>query len=436
MKTSPQSGVAVLAERDEKKTTLNVALVGFGTVGRSVAKILCEHPAPGLRLTHICNRGIARKKVDWVPAGVRWSEDINDALSPEVDVLVELIGGLNPAGDWVRRALESGKSVVTANKQLIAHHGPELIDLARSVNRHLAFGASVAGGVPVISGLQEGLSGDSLFKIYGILNGTCNYILSQIDTHGVTFGAALEEAQRLGFAEADPTDDVDGFDARAKLVILARVGLRSSVLPKEVPCRSIRPIEAIDFAYARQLQSTIRQISWAELMGEELFAAVQPALVASSSPLASVEGGQNLVMSTGTFGGQTVFAGHGAGGNPTAVAVVSDIIAIARAKHAGTNGFAEAVAVPRKVTTEYTARHYLRFTVHDRPGIIAAIANILSESGINIDSVLQKPGFSAASLPFVITLESCKASLVERALQQIAKLDFLVQPCVHLPILE
>ncbi len=435
MKTSTRSATAALAGSKQKET-INVAVVGFGTVGRSVARILSESPAPGLRLSHICNRGVARKKVDWVPGHVKWTEDINEALAAEVDVLVELIGGLSPAGEWVRRALESGKSVVTANKQLIAHHGPELIELARKMNRHLAFGASVAGGVPVISGLQEGLAGDELFKIYGILNGTCNYILSQIDTHGVTFGAALEEAQRLGFAEADPTDDVDGFDARAKLVILARVGLRSSVLPKDVPCRSIRPIDAVDFAYAKQLESTIRQISWAEMMGSDLFAAVQPALVSSSSPLASVEGGQNLVMSTGKFGGETVFAGHGAGGNPTAVAVVSDILAIARAKHWGSKGLAEAVAIPRKVTTEYTARHYLRFTVHDRPGIIAAIANILSECGINIDSVLQKPGYSAASLPFVITLESCKASLVEKALQQIAKLDFLVQTCVHLPILE
>lgn len=414
---------------------LNVALAGFGTVGSSVAKILTEHPVPGLRLTHIFNRNVARKKSASLPGDIRWTENIQDVLSSDADILIELIGGLSPAGDWIRSALKAGKSVVTANKQLMAHHGPELLELARSCNRHLAFGASVAGGVPVISGLQEGLGGDDLFKIYGILNGTCNYILSQIDAKGVTFAAALEQAQRLGFAEADPTDDVDGFDARAKLVILARVGLRSSAPPANVVCRSIRPIDSIDFAYARQLGCTIRQISWAERMGDELFAAVQPALVPTSSPLASVEGGQNLVLSTGKFGGETVFAGHGAGGNPTAVAVVSDLITIARAKHWGSNGLAEAVAVSRKVTSIYTARHYLRFTVHDKPGIIAAIASILSDCGINIDSVLQKPGYPASSLPFVITLESCSSSLVEKALEQLAKLDFLVQPCLHLPIL-
>ena len=438
MKMSSRSNAAMEPESKEtqsKKEMLKVALVGFGTVGSSVAKILTEHPVPGLRLTHICNRNIARKKSTSLLADIHWTENIQDVLSSDADILIELIGGLSPAGDWIRSALKAGKSVVTANKQLMAHHGPELLDLARASNRHLAFGASVAGGVPVISGLQEGLAGDDLFKIYGILNGTCNYILSQIDSKGVTFAAALEQAQRLGFAEADPTDDVDGFDARAKLVILARVGLRSSALPADVVCRSIRPLDAIDFAYARQLGCTIRQISWTERMGDELFAAVQPALGPTSSPLASVEGGQNLVMSTGKFGGETVFAGHGAGGNPTAVAVVSDLITIARAKHWGSNGLAEAAAVSRKVTSIYTARHYLRFTVHDKPGIIASIASILSECGINIDSVLQKPGYPASSLPFVITLESCSSSLVDKALQQLAKQDFLVQPCLHLPIL-
>jgi len=438
MKTASQSSAAANPQSEEsqgRKEMLNVALAGFGTVGSSVAKILTEHPVPGLRLTHIFNRNVARKKSASLPGDIRWTENIQDVLSSDADILIELIGGLSPAGDWIRSALKAGKSVVTANKQLMAHHGPELLELARSCNRHLAFGASVAGGVPVISGLQEGLGGDDLFKIYGILNGTCNYILSQIDAKGVTFAAALEQAQRLGFAEADPTDDVDGFDARAKLVILARVGLRSSAPPANVVCRSIRPIDSIDFAYARQLGCTIRQISWAERMGDELFAAVQPALVPTSSPLASVEGGQNLVLSTGKFGGETVFAGHGAGGNPTAVAVVSDLITIARAKHWGSNGLAEAVAVSRKVTSIYTARHYLRFTVHDKPGIIAAIASILSDCGINIDSVLQKPGYPASSLPFVITLESCSSSLVEKALEQLAKLDFLVQPCLHLPIL-
>ncbi|HEX4424046.1 MAG TPA: homoserine dehydrogenase [Terriglobales bacterium] len=417
--------------------TCKVAILGFGTVGSSVARILSERSRTGLTLTHIFNRNSERKKnADWLPANVQWTSDVNDVLSSDADIVVEVIGGIQPAGNWIRSSLRAGKSVVTANKQLIAHSGPELIDLARKMNRHIAFGASVAGGVPVISGLQEGLAGDELFKIYGILNGTCNYILSQIESNGVSFAAALAEAQKLGFAEADPTDDVDGFDARAKLAILATVGLHSSVDPTAITCRSISPIEAVDFEYAKQLLCTIRQISWAELNGQQLFATVRPALVALSSPLARVEGSQNLVMSTGKYGGETVFAGHGAGGNPTAVAVVSDILAIARAKQDITQSITDIPKSSPQVTPDFSTRHYLRFKVKDQPGIIGALADIFSHCGINIDSVLQKPGYLKSSLPFVITLEVCKASLVEKALEQISKLDFLVQPCVHLPILD
>ena len=417
------------------KKICNVALLGFGTVGSSVARILAERAPGRLRLSQVFNRDVARKRVDWLPPDVKWTEDINEVLASDVDVVVEVIGGIEPAKTWISKALSSGKSVVTANKQLIAHHGPALIALARHVQRHIAFGASVAGGVPVISGLREGLAGDELFKIYGILNGTCNYILNRIESACISFTDALAEAQKLGFAEADPTEDIDGLDARAKLAILVRVGLHSNVQPEGIACHSISCIEAVDFEYASQLGFTIRQISWAELKGDRLFASVQPALVALSSPLARVEGGQNLVMATGKFGGETVFAGHGAGGHPTAVAVVSDIISIA-GHESGMNGFAHLPEITPTVTANFTTRHYLRFKVMDRPGIIAALATIFSDCGINIDSLLQEPGYLKSSLPFVITLEACEASLIEKALRQIAHLDFLVQPPVHLPILD
>ena len=436
MKNPSQNPGPVAGKDVSGKKSTNVAILGFGTVGRSVAKILSESPADGLRLTHIYNRSVARKKVDWIPGHVVWTENIDDIFSSDVDVMVELMGGINPAGDWIRKALTSGKSVVTANKQLIAHSGPELIALAGQMKRNIAFGASVAGGIPVISGLEEGLAGDRLFKIYGILNGTCNYILSQIEGRGIPFSEALAEAQTLGYAEADASDDVDGLDARAKLTILSRIGLRSEVNPEQIECGTIRIIAAVDFEYAKQLGCTIRQVSWAELEGDNLFAAVRPALVKLSSPLARVEGGQNSVMATGKFGGETVFAGHGAGGNPTAVAVVSDILAIARSIKDHTNVLVSPTQSARVVTSDFTTKQYLRFTITDRPGIIAELAKILSDSGINIDSVLQKPGYSKSSLPFVITLEACKASLVDEALQQISKLDFLVQPTINLPILD
>src|SRR6266404_4059339 len=426
---------ATAGEREVRAQNCNVALIGFGTVGSSVAKILCERSNTHLRLTHILNRNVARKKVDWLPSSVHWTENIDEVLSSDVEIVVEVMGGLQPSEDWIRRALESGKSVVTANKQLIARSGPELIALARQMKQQIEFGASVAGGVPVISGLHQGLAGDELFKIRGILNGTCNYILSQIESTGIPFATALREAQKLGFAEADPTEDIDGLDARAKLAILARVGLHCNVSAENITARSISAIDAVDFEYANQLACTIRQISWAELKDDNLFAAVQPALVELSSPLARVEGSQKLVMATGTYGGETVFGGHGAGGHPTAVAVVSDILAIARAKQAGMSYAVQPVEKTPTVTADFTTKHYLRFMVRDRPGIIASLATILSQCGINIDAVVQKPGCPKSHLPFLITLEECKASLVEQALQQINSLDFLVQPCLHLPIL-
>jgi homoserine dehydrogenase len=418
------------------QNSLNVAIVGFGTVGSSVARILSEYPDTGLRLTHICNRHVDRKRVNWLPDSVRWTENISDVLSSNVDVVVELIGGLEPAGAWVRRALESGKSVVTANKQLIARHAAELVRLAHENGQHLAFGASVAGGVPVISGLQEGLAGDELVELTGILNGTCNYILTRIESAGISFAEALKEAQKLGFAEANPTEDIDGLDARAKITILARTGLRVAANHESIPARSISSIEPIDFEYAKLLDCTIRQLSRAKKTDHALFASVEPALVHSSSPLAQVEGGRNLVMSTGKYGGETVFAGHGAGGHPTAVAVVSDLIAIARSRQVNGAALDEGNITELPVSADFTSRHYLRFTVQDEPGIIAKLALIFSNLGINIDSVFQKPGFPASRLPFVITLEPCPASLVDKAMQQIAPLEFHVQPPLNLPILD
>jgi homoserine dehydrogenase len=424
-----------VANRDAKGTICKVALVGFGTVGNSVAKILVERPNTHLRLTHILNRNVARKKVDWLPADVVWTESIDDILSSEAGIVVEVMGGLQPAEDWVRRALTSRKSVVTANKQLIAHCGPELIALAGQMQQQIEFGASVAGGVPVISGLHQGLAGDELFKIYGILNGTCNYILSQIESNGVPFATALREAQKLGFAEADPTDDIDGLDACAKLTILARVGLHCDVAASSIVAKTISPIDNIDFEYANQLGYTIRQISQAELHDGVLYASVGPALVKLNSPLARVEGSQNLVMATGVYGGETVFGGHGAGGHPTAVAVVSDILAIARAQRSADGTAAHPSEQSPAVSSDFATKHYLRFVVRDRPGIIASLATILDRHKINIDSVLQKPGHSKSHLPFLITLEDYKASLVEQALEQINALDFMVQPCLHMPIL-
>jgi homoserine dehydrogenase len=417
---------------------LKIALAGFGTVGRSVAKLLCQEASESFELTHIFNRRVNRKKVDWVPAGVRWTENINEVLASDADVFVELVGGITPAGKWIRKALRAGKSVVTANKLLIAESGPELVALAREMGKHIEFGASVAGGIPAIIGIQEGLAGDRLYRVAGVLNGTCNYILTKMEATGASFAAALKEAQELGFAEADPRDDVEGYDARAKLVILTQAGLRTRVRSEQIPCWPISSVEAVDFAYARELNCTIRQISLARKDTEgglRLHAFVRPALVPTSSLVAHVEGSKNLVMVTGEYAGQMVFSGFGAGGDPTAVAVVSDLYSIARSGRAPTGDHAASVETPKEVSGEFTVPHYLRFVVRDRPGILAAVATVLSNHGISIDAVLQRPGYPHTALPFIVTLESCSSVVLDRALEEINRLDFHVEPPLCMPIL-
>lgn len=408
---------------------LKIAILGFGTVGSSVARILGDLKPDGLKLTHIYNRNVARKRVDWVSGSVAWTESIDDVLSSNVDVLVELAGGLDPARDWVTRALESGKSVVTANKKLIAYHGVELEKLARAKGASLLYGAAVAGGIPVIPALQQGFAGDRIARIEGILNGTCNFILSKME-EGAEFADVLKEAQRLGYAEANPSEDVDGFDARAKLVILSRLALRADVAPEEIPCRSITEVAAIDFEYASELDCTIRQVARAELHDRGLLASVGPVLVPRTSPLAETRGTENTVVAGGQFAGDVVLSGHGAGGHPTAVAVVSDLISIAHG-----SGTVELPSRKTTVSGEFLVRHSIRFIVRDQPGIIAEIALALAEQGINIHAIFQKPGYGDDRLPFVVTVEPCAGSALSRALERIGRMGWLVEKPLDMAVL-
>ena len=431
---SPSSAPALSSSQvSSSSRPLRVAIFGFGTVGSSVARILVESSPSGLELTHIVNRRVARKRVDWIPASVEWTEDAEPILSRTADspdVIVELAGGLEPAGDWVRKALSNGKSVVTANKKLIAYHGLELEALAAANGVRLLFGAAVAGGIPVIPGLEHGLAGDRVERVEGILNGTCNFILSKMEA-GAEYEAVLAEAQALGYAEADPTEDVAGYDARAKLSILIRLALRAQVHPEEIQACPITEVTAIDFSYARDLNCTIRQIARAERVDGHLAATVRPMLVPLSSPLAWSRGTENMVVTTGHYGGDVVFSGHGAGGHPTAVAVVSDLVGLAQGSCR--------VAVPSepaKVGTELEVPHYIRFTVSDRPGIVAAIAGALARENINLNAILQKPGFPLDKLPFVVTVEPCRTSALKRALQEIGQMPALLEKPLDLQILE
>jgi homoserine dehydrogenase len=412
---------------------LKIGLLGFGTVGSSFAEVLAVSGADA-KITHVFNRGVERKKsherAKFVAKDAVWTERVEDVLdAKDVDVVVELMGGLDPVEGWLRRAIAGGKHVVSANKQLMAYRGAELLELATANGVQLLYGAAVAGGVPVIPGMVQGLSGDRISRISGILNGTCNFILSSMET-GADYSEVLAKAQAAGYAEADPSADVDGFDARAKLCVLARLALHAEIDPDQVPAQTISTISAMDFAYAKELGCTVRQVSRAELAGDAVCASVGPMLVPVTSPIAFSHGTQNMVVTSGRFGGDVVFSGHGAGGHPTAVAVMSDVLAVAQGSFA--------VRLPAKryaVSGEGVAPHYLRFVVRDEPGIVAAIAGALARHGVNIDSLLQHRGHPEDRLPFVVTTEPCSNAVLQKALAEMATMTFMVKPVLCLQIL-
>ncbi len=414
--------------------TTKIALLGLGTVGGSVAKALHRGAFAGLELTHVLNRNVARKRASaeagYVGQSVVWTEGFENILNSDADVVVELVGGVEPAGQWIERSLAAGKSVVTANKQLIAYRGPALARLAAEHGVQLLHGAAVAGGVPVIPGMLQGLSGDEVTRVSGILNGTCNYILSRMEA-GDRYADVLKDAQALGYAEADPIADVGGFDARAKLCILARVAMHAELDPDKVATQTIAEVDAIDFAYAKELGCTVRQVSKAQaLNGDGMYARVAPMLVPMNSPMAWSHGTQNMVVSTGRMGGDVVFSGHGAGGDATAVAVMSDILAVAQGARC-----VSLPVTPREVTGDSVAPHYLRFVVDDKPGIVSAIAGALSKVGANIDSLLQRRGYPKHRLPFVVTTEPCLNSTIAKAVASIAQMDCMLMPPLSLEIL-
>jgi homoserine dehydrogenase len=417
-----------------KANTLKVGLLGFGTVGSSFAEVLAAAPDAGFVITRVFNRGVERKKqserAKFVPADAKWTENVNEVLiADDVDVVIELMGGIDPVEGWLRKALEAGKHVVTANKQLIAYRGADLFALAAQKNVQLLYGAAVAGGVPVIPGIAQGLSGDAITRISGIVNGTCNFILSSMEG-GADYAEVLKKAQAAGYAEADPSADVDGYDARAKLCVLARLALHAEIDPEQVPAQTVSTISALDFAYAKELGCTVRQVARAQIAGDVVSARVGPMLVPMTSPIAWSHGTQNMVVTSGRFGGDVVFSGHGAGGHPTAVAVMSDARAIAEG-----SAQVRLPAQKKTVSNDVTAPHYLRFIVRDEPGIVAAIAGALAKHGANIDSILQHRGHASERLPFVVTTEPCSSATLQNAVAEMSKLPFMVEPPLCLQIL-
>ncbi|MCS7025161.1 MAG: homoserine dehydrogenase [Bryobacteraceae bacterium] len=427
---------------------VNIGVIGLGNVGLGTLTILAENAAEitqklgfSLHVEAVCSPSVARKAL---PAGLAstfrtpdWREVV---ANPRIQIIAELVGGTTVAREIIESAIAAGKSVVTANKELMALEGCNLWDQAIKRGINLAMEASVAGGIPIHAVLREGISGDRVVALQGILNGTSNYILTEIERHGADFDAVLKDAQRLGYAEADPSADIDGWDARSKLAILAALAFGERITPGDIHTEGIRRISPIDFQYAHQLGHTIKLLCSARRSEQGLFLSVRPTLIPRSTILASVQGAYNAIWVRGAYGQDTFYYGRGAGPHPTGVAVVSDLMRVAREIRAGSpervSPFAHSRLGdqrPLPVTLQKSG-YYLRFRVNDRPGIIAALAGILAEKRISLDAVLQLPSESKQGLPFVITLEPAYEADVREALAQMAGLDFMVEPPLALPM--
>ncbi len=422
--------------------------MGLGNVGMGALTILADNAEQialklgfPLRVTVVCSRNVDAKRLpEGLPEVYRTSDWRQVVSHPSVDIVAELVGGTTVAAEIIDGAIAHRKSVVTANKELMALCGAEIWARAIQAGINLAMEASVAGGIPIHAVLREGISGDRILALYGILNGTTNYILTEMEERGGSFDAVLAEAQRLGYAEADPSADVDGWDARSKLAILAALAFGEKITPSDIFTEGIRRIAPIDFQYAHRLGHTIRLVASAQQTPEGLILSVRPALIPQSAILASVRGAYNAIWVKGRYGADTFYYGRGAGSLPTGVAVVSDLMRVAREIRSGSPERVSPFAherlgeyQPIPVTRQRRA-WYLRFRVVDRPGIIAALAGILAEKRISLEAVLQLPCENKADLPFVITAEPTSEASMREAVREMSQLDFLLEPPLALPM--
>lgn len=421
-------------------SALKVAIAGLGTVGAGTLKILHENAGEiglrcGRRITVTAVASRDRKKDRGVPLdGVKWFDDANAmAAEAEADVVVELIGGSEGiARKTVETAIAHGRHVVTANKALLAHHGVALATAAEKAGLSLNFEAAVAGGIPIIKALREGLAANKIRRVTGILNGTCNYILTTMRASGRSFADVLKEAQDLGYAEADPSFDIDGTDAAHKLAILASVAFGTPVDIKAVHVEGIRNVSSLDLQYAEEFGYVIKLLGVAERLDQDggmLTQSVYPCLITPDMPLANVEGVFNAVVAEGDFVGRSVYEGRGAGAGPTASAVVADLMDIATGRKVPTFGIpaASLKAIPNVPVAAHVGEYYVRLLVVDRPGVFADIAVAFRDEAVSMESVLQR-GRNAANVNVVIITHKTQGAALLRALKRLQANAALVEP--------
>jgi len=418
-------------------TTLRIAVAGLGTVGSGVVQLLEQQRE---LLTARAGRAIEIAAVSARSRNKQRNVDLSSyrfvddpvalASDPDIDVVVELIGGdEGPARSLVEASLAAGKSVVTANKALLARHGTSLARAAEKNGLALGYEASVCGGIPIIKGLREGLAANRITELHGILNGTCNYILSQMRDSGRSFNDVLAEAQALGYAEADPSFDIDGIDTAHKLAILTAVAFGTEVDLASIQIEGIRRIGALDIAYADELGYAIKLLGTARRAEDGIEQRVQPCMVPKAAPLARADGVLNAVVANGDFAGKMNFVGRGAGGGPTASAVVADVLDIARGARLPVFGVpADRLEKARPCALDQrVGAYYLRLMVVDRPGVIADVAAILRDHQVSLESVLQRLRAPGDNVPVVLTTHETQEARMTAAVVQIGALPSVVE---------
>ena len=425
------------------KSRIGVGLIGFGTVGSGAAKVLLDNAAliqrrvgVPVELIRIADRDVTRDRGIRLPPGLLTTDAKQVIDDPAVDIVIELIGGYEIAKRVILEAIHAGKHVVTANKALLALHGEEIFEAASRKGVDVGFEASVGGGIPVVRALMEGLAGDAIQSIYGIINGTSNYILSKMTHEGRGFEAVLKDAQQAGYAEADPTFDVAGIDSAHKLAILVSLAYGTPVNFKDIYTEGIAHITATDITYAKEFGCVIKLLGIAKLVDGEIEARVHPTMLPSASPIAQVEDVYNAIQLVGDAVGDVVLYGRGAGSMPTGSAVVGDVIAIGRNLLKGATGRVPAASFRQdqrrplrmKPMEEIASLYYLRFMVVDRPGVLAKIAGELGRCGISISSVLQQGRREGQTVPVVIKTHMAKERDVQTALREINRQPFVSEP--------
>ena len=425
---------------------LRVAVAGLGTVGAETVRLLQlrredlgRRAGRPIELVAVSARDRGRNRgIDL--SGVAWEDDaVALARREDVDLVCELIGGSEgPARSLVETALAAGKQVVTANKALLAHHGTALAKSAEAGGVTLGYEAAVAGGIPIIRALRQGLVANSIGRVYGILNGTCNYILTAMRESGRPFDDVLAEAQELGYAEADPSFDVDGIDAAHKLSLLAALVFGREVDFDGVHVEGIRPVSPLDIAYAEEFGFRIKLLGIAEEAPEGVRQRVHPCMVRKDAPIAQVEGVFNAVVAEGDAVGTTLYLGRGAGAGPTASAVIGDIVDVAAGRRAPVFGIAAAeLRAARPAPMEaLEGRYYVRLMVIDRPGVLADVTAILRDEHVSMESMLQQGRDPMEKVPVALTTHEVDEASMRRALEKIGRLDAVQEPPAMIRIVE